>query len=90
MRFPTVLLALVLASGCGGGVAESEIEVTDEVRVDEAAALQAMRDIHQAQSDFIARQRRYAQFIDELFDAGLLPARRVDTVGRLVSCAVSS
>jgi hypothetical protein len=41
---------------------------------DEAAAIQALKDITQAQADFIRRTRRYAQSYDELIADHLLSA----------------
>jgi hypothetical protein len=74
MRNLTVVLALSLF-GCGdsGPVTDTTEEPVPVVLADEAAALEAIRAIRQAQTDFMSTQRRYAQFMDELVDALMIP-----------------
>jgi hypothetical protein len=74
MKYLTVGLVLFL-SGCGGAgpVTDTTQDVVPVVMVDEAAALEAIQDIREAQAAFMATQRRYAQFMDELVDALMIP-----------------
>jgi hypothetical protein len=72
----TLLASLASLTGaCGGRSGEDETsgESVAAVEADEAAGLQAVRDIRQAQADFLAVNRRYARFISELEEAMMLP-----------------
>ncbi len=70
-------LSIVLcAAGCAGAgpVTDTTQEAPPIVLLDEAVALDAIRDIREAQSAFMATRRRYAQFMEELVETRMLPA----------------
>ena len=66
---------MLILVGCGGTglVTDTTQDTVPVVLADEAAALAVIRDIREAQTDFLATQRRYALFIDELVDALMIP-----------------
>ena len=68
------LISLILF-GCGGAgpLTDTTQDTVPVVLADEAAALEAIRDVREAQTGFMARQRRYAQFMEELVDALMIP-----------------
>ena len=70
-------LSIVLcAAGCSGvgPVSDTTDEAPPVVLLDETVALEAIRDIREAQSAFMATRRRYAQFMEELIETRMLPA----------------
>jgi len=75
MRKNLAVVIVLILSGCGGAgpVTDTTQDTVPVILADEAAALEAIRDIREAQADFMARQRRYAQFMDELVDALMIP-----------------
>ena len=64
------LLLLVLLSACS----ETKPAATPSKAPDEAAAIAALKQINDAQTNFIHRTRRYAQTFDELVKDHLLTA----------------
>jgi hypothetical protein len=66
----------VFLAGCSGAgpLTDTTEEAPPVVLVDEALGLEAIRDIREAQSAFMATRRRYAQFMSELFDTRMITA----------------
>ena len=68
------ILVELLAGAPGPVTAEAERLLGDVRARQEEAVLGSIREIHQAQTDFMARERRYAQFFDALVEGGYLDA----------------
>lgn len=73
MILATLLAGLVPACGGQSGGDDADGEMVEAVEADETDGLRAVRDIRQAQADFLAVNRRYARFISELEEAMMLP-----------------
>jgi hypothetical protein len=66
-RILVILPVLAFALSCSPEKSEAPIKAPDE-----AAAIAALKEINQAQADYIRRTRRYAQSFDELKTERLL------------------
>ena len=72
-RVLCLLICCVVLVACSAG-SSSESTDASAKGPDEGAAVAALKEINQAQADFIRRTRRYAQGVDELIADRLLKA----------------
>lgn len=72
------ILVELLDGGAPASEAQAQALLAD-IRVrQEEVVIQTVREIHRAQADFLARERRYAQFFDALVEGALLAANPQD------------
>ena len=70
-----VFISIMLLAGCSGAgpLADTAEEAPPVALLDESAALDAIRDIREGESAFMATRRRYAQFMEELIETRMIP-----------------